>query len=97
MAKKTSPKQYNVGEMMPDELNALKALVKEFVDRVSNIDNEIELLKQDRKELLEEYAEKLDLKTLTAALKVAKIQSEVVHRDTFDLFLAALDPTGEGQ
>jgi len=93
MAKKSSPKQYNVGEMMPDELNALKALVKEFVDRVSNIDNEIELLKQDRKELLEEYAEKLDLKTLTAALKVVKIQSEVVHRDTFDLFLAALDPT----
>lgn len=93
MAKKSTPKQYNVGEMMPDELNALKALVKEFVDRVSNIDNEIELLKQDRKELLEEYAEKLDLKTLTAALKVVKIQSEVVHRDTFDLFLAALDPT----
>jgi len=97
MAKKTSSKQYNVGEMMPDELNALKALVKEFVDRIASVDNEIELLKQDRKELLEEYSEKLDLKTLTAALKVVKIQNEVVHRDTFDLFLAALDPTGEGQ
>lgn len=91
MAKKSAPKQYNVGEMMPDEINTLKSLVKEFVDRVANIDNEIELLKQDRKELLEEYSEKLDLKTLTAALKVVKIQSEVVHRDTFDLFLAALE------
>lgn len=95
MAKKSSPKQYNVGEMMPDEINALKALVKEFVDKMSNIDNEIELLKQDRKELLEEYSEKLDLKTLNAALKVVKIQNEVVHRDTFDLFLTALDPVGE--
>lgn len=95
MAKKSHLKQYNVGEMMPDEINSLKSLVKEFVDRVANIDNEIELLKQDRKELLEEYSEKLDLKTLQAALKVVKIQSEVVHRDTFDLFLAALETPGE--
>ena len=95
MAKKSAPKQYNVGEMMPDEINSLKALVKEFVEKVSSVDNEIELLKQDRKELLEEYAEKLDLKTLTAALKVVKIQNEVVHRDTFDLFLAALETPGE--
>lgn len=93
MAKKTAPKQYNTAIMQPDELNALKALVKEFVSRVENVDNEIELLKQDRKELLEEYSEKLDFKTLQAALRVAKIQSEVVHRDTFDLFLEVLtDP-----
>ena len=95
MAKKSVQKQYNVGEMMPDEINSLRALVKEFVEKVSTVDNEIELLKQDRKELLEEYSEKLDLKTLTAALKVVKIQSEVVHRDTFDLFLAALETPGE--
>ena len=30
--------------MQPTEINALKALVKEFVDRINNIDNEIELL-----------------------------------------------------
>ena len=48
-----------------------------------------------RSELIEEYSEKLDMKTLGAALKVAKIQSEVVHRDTFDLFLEALGPGGD--
>ena len=96
MAKKTSPKQYNVATMQPDEVNALRALVKEFVGKIESVDNEIELLKQDRKEIVEEYEEKLDYKTLQAALKVAKIQSEVVHRDTFDLFMEALsDPAGQ--
>lgn len=90
MAKKNTPKNYNVAELQPDEINSLRDLVKEFVGKVENIDNEIELLKQDRKELIEEYSEKLDMRTLTAALKVIKIQSEVVHRDTFDLFVEAL-------
>lgn len=90
---KQAPKQYNVAEMQPDEVNALRALVKEFMDRVSNVDNEIEQLKEDRKELIEEYSEKLDMKTLTAALKILKIQQGVQHKDTFDLFMEALtDP-----
>jgi uncharacterized protein (UPF0335 family) len=86
-------KNYNVAIMQPDEINALRSLVKEFVTRVENVDNEIELQKQDRKELIEVYTEKLDFKTLQAALKVAKIQSEVAHKDTFDLFMEVLtDP-----
>jgi len=89
-----APTNYNTAEMQPDELNALRALVKEFLTRASNIDNEIELLKDDRKELIEEFKEKLDMKTLQAALKVLRIQQGVQHRDTFDLFIEALtDPT----
>lgn len=91
---KQAPKQYNTSEMQPDEINALRALVKEFMDRVSNVDNEIELLKDDRKELIEEFSEKLDMKTLKAALKVLRIQQGVQHKDTYDLFIEALtDPT----
>lgn len=91
---KQAPKQYNTSEMQPDEINALRALVKEFMDRVSNVDNEIELLKDDRKELIEEFSEKLDMKTLQAALKVLRIQQGVQHKDTYDLFIEALtDPT----
>ncbi len=90
---KQAPRQYNVAEMAPDEVNALRALVKEFMDRVSNVDNEIETLKEDRKELIEEFSEKLDMKTLQAALKVLRIQQGVQHRDTYDLFVAVLtDP-----
>ena len=76
--------------MQPDEVNALRSLVKEFINRVTNVDNEIELLKEDRKELLEEFKEKLDVKTLQAALKVLRIQQGVQHRDTYDLFIETL-------
>lgn len=93
MAKKNAPKQYNIAHLQPDEVNSLRDLVKEFIGKIESVDNEIELLKQDRKEILEEYGEKLDMKTLTAALKVVKIQQAVSHRDTFDLFVEALtDP-----
>ena len=95
MPKKMPPKQYNTAEMQPDELNALRSVVKEFVGKIENVDNEIELLKTDRKEIIEEYQDKLDMKTLQAALKVVKIKQGVAHKDTFDLFLEALDPTVE--
>lgn len=84
---------YNIDLMQPDEVNALKALAKEFVDRLQVVDNEIELLKEDRKTLVEEYKTKLDLKTLQAAIKVAKIKSTVAHQDTFELFLESLGDT----
>lgn len=92
---KKQPKNYNIAIMQPDEIGALRELVKEFVTRINTVDNEIELLKGDRKELIEEYSEKLDIKTLQAALKVVKIQNEVAHRDTFDLFLEALNEGNE--
>jgi uncharacterized protein (UPF0335 family) len=84
------PKNYNIAELQPDEINSLRSLVKEFMLKIESIDNEVELLKQDRKEVIEEYQEKLDMKTLQAALKVVKIQQGVEHKDTFDLFLEAL-------
>lgn len=92
MAKRQTTKNYNVDLMQPDELGELKKLVKEFVTRIGNVDNEIDLLKEDRKDLIEEYSTKLDLKVLQAAMKVIKIQQSVAHRDTFDLFLEVLDP-----
>jgi len=94
--KKQSPAQYNVANLQPDEIGALRELVKEFVGRVENIDNEIELLKEDRKTVIEEYSERLDMRTLQAALKVLKIQQGVDHKDTYDLFLEALtDPADQ--
>ena len=90
--RRRSQKEYNVAELQPDELNTLRSLVKEFVLKIESVDNEIELLKSDRKELVEEYSEKLDLKVLQAAMKVVKIKQGVSHRDTFDLFMEVLEP-----
>lgn len=75
----------------PDELNALRELVKEFTDKLGNIDNEIQLLKEDRKELVSEYSVKLDMKTLKAALRTVEIKKNVAHKDTFDCFLEVLE------
>lgn len=82
-----------VAEMQPDELNALRAVVQEFMSKAENIDNEMETLKNDKKELIEEYKEKLDMKTLQIALRIIKLQNAVQRRDSFDLFMEALtDP-----
>lgn len=90
---KQAPKQYNVADMQPDEINALRSLVQEFIGRVENLDTQIEGLKEDRKDLIEEYSDRLDMKTLQAALKVLRIKQGVQHKDTFDLFIEALtDP-----
>lgn len=91
MSKKKIVEQYNIAHLQPDEIGALRTLVKEFVGKIESIDNEIELLKNDRKELIEDYRDKLDMKTLQAALRVVKIQQGVAHRDTYDLFLEALE------
>lgn len=83
----------SVADMQPDEINALRTTLKEFIERMQNLDNEIALLKEDQKELVEEFKDRLDVKTLKAALQVVKIQRGVQHRDTFDLFIEALtDP-----
>jgi len=92
MPKKQAPEQAP-GSMMPDEINAVKALVKEFIGKMSELDREIELLGEDKKELIEEYSEKLDYKTLQLAMRVIKIQNSVQRRDAFDLFVEVLqDP-----
>ena len=83
-----------VAELMPDELNALKALVKEFMGKIETTDNEIAQLKEDRKEIIEEFSDRLDMKTLQLALKCLKLQNSVARRDAFDLFMEVLtDPS----
>ena len=87
---KRQPKNYNVDLMQPDELNALKKEVGEFLKRLQNVDNEISSLKEARKELLEEFSTKLDMKTLQAALRVVNIEQGVAHKDTYDMFIEVL-------
>ena len=78
-------------DMQPDELNALKGVVREFIDRLKTIDNEVDLLKEDRKQLIEDFSGKLDMKTLKAALRIVQIKQTVFHKDSFDTFMEILD------
>lgn len=78
-------------ENQPDEIGELTKLVTEFIERFKSIEQEIELLKDDQKELLEEFADKLDIKTLQAAMRTVKIKKKVGYKDTFDTFVEILE------
>jgi len=75
------------------DMTVIKQNVIDFITKLNAIDQEIELLKGDKKELKEEYKKKLDMKTFDAALKFVKIRNAVEHKDTFDVFVEVLaDP-----
>jgi len=75
----------------PDELNALKAVVGEFVRRLKVVEGEMELLKESRKDLIDEFKDQLDTRTLNAALRAVKIRKKVKYQDAFDTFVEILE------
>lgn len=96
MARHKQAKSFNVALMQPDELNELKRVAKEFVSRMETLDNEIEVLREDKKALKEEFEEKLDIRTLDQVLRIMRIEAGVVHKDTYETFYEALkDDVGE--
>lgn len=92
---KKSVQAVDVSTMSPDELKELKATVDEFMERLTNVENEIDTLKDDRKALIDEFREKLDVKTLQACLRVLKIQRSVAHKGTFDALMEVLQDPSE--
>ncbi len=83
--------KHNNAERQPTDLNELTSLVNEFVDRYSNLENEMDMLKEDQKNLVDEYSDKIDIKTLKQAIRAANIKKKVSHKDTFDVFVDILE------
>ena len=54
-----------------------KEVIKDLVEKLLSIENEISLLQEDRKITLNDYKDKLDLKAFRAALRIAKIKSKL--------------------
>lgn len=79
------------GQAQPDELNELAAIVEEFTKRLSAVDQQMAGLKEDRKDLIDEYKEKLDMKTLNAAMKIVKTKRAAEHKHTLDQFLDIIE------
>jgi uncharacterized protein (UPF0335 family) len=65
-------------------------VIREFVDKLRTIKNEQETLKQDEKDLIEEYSDKLDMKTLKAAMRVVAVREKVDRKDAFDTLVEVL-------
>lgn len=78
-------------ERAPLELGELKALLGEFLERYKNIENEISTLKEDSKELIVEFEDRVDSKTLKQAIRLAKLLDSVEHKETFELYSSVIE------
>ena len=52
-------------------------IMEEFIGKLFALENEQKLLAEDRKILIADYKEKLDVKSVQAAIRIAKIKSKV--------------------
>lgn len=82
--------EFNADEM-PENLNELAPIVTEFVKRMRVLENEELTLREAKKDLVDEYATKLDTKTLKLALRLVDLKKKVQHKHYFDMFLEILD------
>ena len=55
----------------------VEEVVVELVEKIVRIEGELKLLQEERKELFDDYKEKLDVKAFKAALQIARIRSKM--------------------
>jgi len=53
------------------------SVATEFIERLTSIENEAKLLAEDRKALIEDYKDKLDIKAMMAAIRIVRIKSKL--------------------
>jgi hypothetical protein len=56
-----------------------KVIIHELVEKVIDLEHEIKTLQETRKDVLDEYKDKVDLKVFNAALKIARIKSKLAQ------------------
>lgn len=81
----------SVADRMPSDPVELKKIVDTFMDRYTNVQNEMELLKEDEVNLIEEFSDRLDMKTLKQAIRAVKLAKKVNHKDTFEQFVEIIN------
>ena len=67
-----------------------KEIVCELLDKIEYIENEMTVLREDRKVVLEEYKEKLDMKAFRAAMQIHKIRRKADNDYIVDEMLLAM-------
>lgn len=70
-----------------------KEIIHELVEKVIDLEHEIKTLQETRKDVLDEYKDKIDLKVFNAALKIARIKSKLAQTsdESLDEVLAAVE------
>ena len=75
--------------------NNLKNVIREFVEKLTKVENEISLLRQDRKDIIDEFRDKIDVKTFAAALRIAKIREKVSDENFLDAIVNTIEADDE--
>ena len=67
--------------------------LNELVDRLLTIENEMNILREDKKTLLTEFKEKLDVRSVQAAMRIAKIKSRLsdTSDETLDEMVSSIE------
>ena len=71
--------------------NDFETTVKEFVDKLTTIENEMAVLRLDRSELFGEMKEKLDPRSFRAALKIHNLQKSTPDQTSLQRILNVLE------
>ncbi len=69
----------------------LRQTVTEFVTRLQNVEAELSELKERKKELIEEFKSRLDMKSFVLAMRVAKAKAAVLQQFEFETILDVLE------
>lgn len=62
-------------------MSQANTVMEEFISKLFALENEQKILSEDRKLLIADYKEKLDVKAVQAAIRIAKIKSKVDSSD----------------
>ena len=70
-----------------------KEIIHELVEKIFDMEHEIKTLQENRKEVLDEYKDKIDLKVFNAALKIARIKAKLAQTsdESLDEILDAVE------
>jgi len=71
--------------------NDFESLVKDFLNKLTQIENEITILRQDRSELFAEMKSKLDTRSFRAALKIHNLQTSTPDQHSLQKILNVLE------
>lgn len=88
---KIKNKNESVADRQPMETGELKKIVDTFMERYEQTENELTLLKEDQANLLEEFSDRIDMKTLKQAIRTINIKRKVNHLETYEQFVEILD------
>ena len=73
--------------------NEFEKNVKEFMSKLTEIENEITILRQDRSELFANMKNKLDPRSFRAALKIYNLQTSTPDQSSLQKILHVLEGT----